>query len=301
MSTVAERYEAGGDDAGPGRARTGRRRLREQPVEPYAADPYAPADPYGPADPYVPADRYDGVDPYGAEPGGVDPYGRAAPDPDGTGPGERNGYDGYDVAEPISGAVVAQHRTLPHGERRADFGAHLETHYPRLVAQLYAITLHPGDAHEAVQEAYSRAWRRWSEVSESGDAVGWVRRVAVRASARGWRQGLTRIGLRSGGRPAAGAVEPRTDALLDALARLPVRDRRVVVLHHMAGLPVAEVADLERIPEKTVHERLRRSRHVVSAGLAEVLDEVVGGVPGSPGGEWNPAQWDARDLRGESG
>uniref|UniRef100_UPI0028ADEB81 sigma factor n=1 Tax=Pseudonocardia pini TaxID=2758030 RepID=UPI0028ADEB81 len=73
----------------------------------------------------------------------------------------------------------------PQGSLRADFGAHFEAHYPRLVGQLFAITLDSGAAHDLVQDAYSRAWKRWSEVRQ-GDAEGWVRRVAVRASRNPW-------------------------------------------------------------------------------------------------------------------
>ncbi|MDN5919681.1 MAG: RNA polymerase sigma factor [Pseudonocardia sp.] len=265
---MTERYGSG-DDADPERD---------------AGDPYAEA----PAGLESAA-----VDPYTGAPYAVDPYTGAALD-----------QDVRDDPEPISGAVVAQHRTLPHGELRADFGAHLETHYPRLVAQLYAITLHPGDAHDAVQDAYSRAWRRWSELRDTEDPVGWVRRVAIRTSTRGWRQGMARLGLRRGTRPDSESVEPRTAALLDALARLSVSDRRAVVLHHMAGLPTDEIAMLERASEKSVRERLRRSRHVVTEGLADVLGEVIGAQPDPrPGEEWVPQQWDGRqgteDLPGE--
>ncbi|WP_308252094.1 sigma factor-like helix-turn-helix DNA-binding protein [Pseudonocardia sp. KRD291] len=239
----------------------------------------------------------DAVDPYTGAPYTVDPY-TGAPYT-----GEAVEDDVRDV-EPISGAVVAQHSTLPRGELRADFGAHLETHYPRLVAQLYAITLHPGDAHEAVQDAYSRAWRRWPEVRESEDPVGWVRRVAIRTSTRGWRQGMARLGLRRGTRPGGESVEPRTAALLDALGRLPVTDRRAIVLHHMADMRTDEIAMLERVSEKSVRDRLRRGRHVVTEGLADVLGEVVGAPPDPRAREeWPPQQWDGRygteDLPGE--
>lgn len=195
--------------------------------------------------------------------------------------------------EPPSGAVVAQHRVVPHGEMRADFGAHLETHYPRLVAQLYAITLHPGDAHEAVQDAYSRAWRSWSRLRDE-DVVGWVRRVAIRTSMRGWRPGLTRAGLRRNRLPDAAALEPQTAALLQALSRLPIAVRRAVVLRHMAGLEDAEIAELERVAEQEVLQRLRRGRDAVHDGMDEMLGRAVdaaGGTAGRTGGR--------HGLRGE--
>ncbi|MEV1294780.1 hypothetical protein [Pseudonocardia sp. NPDC049635] len=187
---------------------------------------------------------------------------------------------GAEEPPPISGAMVQQHRTLPHGELRAGFGAHLETHYPRLVAQLYAITLNPQEAHDAVQDAYSRAWRRWSALSDRGaagygehedPAVGWIRRVAIRTSMRG-----RFLRLRRRRRPAAEETDPRTGALLEALGRLAPADRRAVVLHHMAGLSVAAVAELEAADEWEIGRRLARGREVVTEGMAEVLEEIVG-------------------------
>ncbi|BBG01679.1 hypothetical protein PSA01_24530 [Pseudonocardia saturnea] len=243
MSTVVHRYGADGGDVEPGRAPDFTR-----PAE------YGEAE-YGEPDPWAGDNGTEHID-HDAWTGGAD------------------------EPPPISGAMVQQHRTLPHGELRADFGAHLETHYPRLVAQLYAITLNPQDAHDAVQDAYSRAWRRWSALRRRGAeghgdhsdaAVGWVRRVAIRTSMRGR---LLRFGRRR--RPAAEETDPRTGALLEALGRLTPPDRRAVVLHHMAGLTVGAVAELEATDEREIGRRLARGREVVTEGMAEVLEQIVG-------------------------
>jgi DNA-directed RNA polymerase specialized sigma24 family protein len=218
----------------------------------------------------------------------TDEYG-GAPEPGEPGAIDHDAWTGAEYeAPPISGAVVQQHRTLPHGELRADFGAHLETHYPRLVAQLYAITLNPHDAHDAVQDAYSRAWRRWAALraepagpDHEDAAVGWVRRVAIRTSMRGWKPGLTRAGLRRNRLPSPEALDPRTGALLLSLSRLPVAVRRVVVLRHMAGLHESEIAELERVDERVVLERLERGRNAVHDGMDEMLGRVVDAARGA--------------------
>jgi RNA polymerase sigma-70 factor (ECF subfamily) len=153
---------------------------------------------------------------------------------------------------------------------RADFGAHFEANYQRLVAQLYAITLNPAEAHDVVREAYSRAWRRWAEVGSSADPTAWVRRVAVRSTMRSWRRTVARLapGRRRGTLVDGG--EPRTRAALTALGRLPDTERRAVVLVDMAGVPVVEVAALEQVPPGTVAARLSRARRVVGDALADV-------------------------------
>ena len=151
---------------------------------------------------------------------------------------------------------------------RADFGAHFEAHYQRLVAQLYAITLNPAEAHDVVREAYSRAWRKWAEIGVSTDPAAWVRRVAVRITMRSWRRTVARMtpGRR---RALADGGEPRTRAVLLALGRLHDPERRAVVLVDMAGVPVVEVAALEQVPPGTVAARLSRARRVVGDALAE--------------------------------
>ena len=73
------------------------------------------------------------------------------------------GYEGtdYEGAEyDDAGYATPASAPLRPDQLRADFGAHFEAHYQRLVAQLYAITLNPAEAHDVVREAYSRAWRK---------------------------------------------------------------------------------------------------------------------------------------------
>jgi RNA polymerase sigma-70 factor (ECF subfamily) len=173
-------------------------------------------------------------------------------------------------------ADVVQDGPAPSpAELRVDFGAHLEANYQRLVAQLYAITLDPGEAHDVVQDAYSRAWRDWATVSRSADPTAWERRIAVRSTVRSWRRVLAGVGI---GRPqpVGDGVDPRTGALLSALRRLPPAERRCVVLSHMAGASLGEIAAIEQVSRGTVQARLARARQVVTEGMADVLPEVLG-------------------------
>ena len=80
-------------------------------------------------------------------------------------------WDGADVDDDDYEAAQID-QDAPSGSLaalRIDFGAHLEANYQRLVAQLYAITLDPGEAHDVVQDAYSRAWRNWATISRKPD------------------------------------------------------------------------------------------------------------------------------------
>ena len=141
----------------------------------------------------------------------------------------------------------------------------------RLLHQMYAMTGNVADAQELVQEAYARAWQRWSSVSAYDDPQAWVRTVAWRLAASRWRKtknGVTAM-LRHG--PPAHTPEPSIDnvALVAALREIPEVQRRTIVLHHLVGLSVAEVAHELRVPEGTVKARLSRGR----AALAQLLTD----------------------------
>ena len=190
--------------------------------------------------------------------------------------------DGVDLMkhtghDPVSGSepIVVQDAPAPRpASMRVDFGEHLEDNYQRLVAQLYAITLDAGEAHDVVQDAYSRAWRKWAESGRGPDPTDWVRRVAVRSTQRSWRRVLSTFGL---SRPSpVGECDPRTGALLAALARLGIGERRAAVLFHMVGMSKREIAGLEQVPVETVEARLRRAHHAITEGLADELASVLG-------------------------
>lgn len=164
----------------------------------------------------------------------------------------------------VSEATIAV-TFAPPSNLRAEFGAHLEATYPRLVAQLCMITLDAGQAQELVQDAYARAWQRWSGVRELPDPTGWIRALAVRSSANRWRRLLR---LRRP-RPAASAsTDPDHVAVLEALAQLTPHRRRALVLSDVAHLPIAEVARVEDITAVVAEARVLRGRDELARGLA---------------------------------
>jgi RNA polymerase sigma-70 factor (ECF subfamily) len=142
-----------------------------------------------------------------------------------------------------------------------------------LLRQLTAMTADPELAADVLQEAYSRAWQRWSRVSAMQDPPAWVRTVA-------WRLAVSQFRRAGVARRFAGVLGRRTEAveatpqeeILDvqaALRLLPHAHRRVLVLHDLCGLPVAEVAAETGVPEGTVKSRLSRGRDKLAAFLGE--------------------------------
>jgi DNA-directed RNA polymerase specialized sigma24 family protein len=51
----------------------------------------------------------------------------------------------------------------------------------RLLGYMYVVTGDVAEAQDAVQDAYVRAWQRWSTVSQYQDPESWVRLVAAGA------------------------------------------------------------------------------------------------------------------------
>lgn len=136
----------------------------------------------------------------------------------------------------------------------------------RLFDCLYAVTGNAAEAQDAVQEAFARAWQRWSTVRDYGDPEAWVRTVARRIAISRWRRARTAIlaHRRHGPPPAVPGPSADAVALVAALARLPMAQRVAIVLHHMVGLSVAEIAKETGAPTGTVKARLARGRRTLA-------------------------------------
>jgi RNA polymerase sigma-70 factor (ECF subfamily) len=137
----------------------------------------------------------------------------------------------------------------------------------RVLQYLYAAGGDLGEAQDAAQEAYTRAWQRWSLVGLSDDPEAWVRVVGWRIMANSWRKLRGRlVAYRRHGLPdPIPAPGDDTIALIDALKRLPPEQRDALVLHHILDLPVAAIATETGVPVGTVKARLARGRRAIAA------------------------------------
>jgi RNA polymerase sigma-70 factor, ECF subfamily len=154
---------------------------------------------------------------------------------------------------------------------RASFEEFYVATVDRLLGHLFLVT---GDLHaaeEIVQEAFTRASMRWSRLRDYDVPEAWVRRVAMNLAAdraRSLRR-QTRAIVRLGPPPSVPAVSIETLALVQALGSLPVRQRQAIVLHYLADLPVAEIAQALAVPSGTVKSLLARGRRALAAELGE--------------------------------
>ncbi|MGH3647848.1 MAG: SigE family RNA polymerase sigma factor [Micromonosporaceae bacterium] len=157
-----------------------------------------------------------------------------------------------------------------------DFDAFYQGTRQRVVATMYALTGDLSEAQDVTQEAYARAWQRWRKVSGYDDPEAWVRTVARRIAYSGWRKARNRVAAyrRHGPAPPTTAPSEDTVALVTALRELPPEQRETVVLHHIVGLPVEQVARQMGVPTGTVKTRLARGRKALSGLLAIDVPEV---------------------------
>ena len=152
-----------------------------------------------------------------------------------------------------------------------DFDELYAAHYGELTVQLFAYFGDRQDAQDVVQEAFCRALARWTRISTYDDPVAWVRRVAWNLATSGWRRRRTALNFlrrRSAAPPVAEPGPGRVD-LIAALAALPTSHRRAMVLHYLADLPIAEIADREGVAEATVKSWLHRGRKSLAAYLKQ--------------------------------
>ena len=139
-----------------------------------------------------------------------------------------------------------------------------------VLGQLTAMTLDRELAADTVQEAYTRAWQRWSRVSQLAEPTAWVRTVAWRLAVSQFRRRAvaSRVHRRLERNPLQAEVS--SDVGLDvvaALRALSEEHRRVLVLHEMVGMSVREIAAETGVAEGTIKSRLSRARDQLSAAL----------------------------------
>ena len=134
--------------------------------------------------------------------------------------------------------------------------------YEPMVRVAYLLVGSRAEAEEVVQDAFARVEVRWARLDRP---EGYLHRCVVNCSHDVLRRRRLEMRFRRMHRDEP--AELRADELRDALARLPDRQRAVVVLRFYAGLPEREIADALNIRPGTVKSRLHRA-------LAQLREEI---------------------------
>ena len=156
-----------------------------------------------------------------------------------------------------------------------DFDAFYAATSRKLVGQLFAMTGNLSEAEDAVQEAYTRAWQRWSTISTYEEPEAWIRTVAYRVSVNSWRKARNRMTAhhRESRDDERSELSPDLVVLVSALRQIPEAQRRVIVLYHLVDLSIEQISQEVGAPSGTVKARLARGRKALAPLVSEQHDE----------------------------
>jgi DNA-directed RNA polymerase specialized sigma24 family protein len=129
-----------------------------------------------------------------------------------------------------------------------DFDAFYKDARTALLQQTFALTGDLPASRSAVRDAFVAAWHHWRKVSRLEDREGWVRPLA-------WRYAQRRHSARIFHRDRK--LDPGLRATLDALAKLPLTQRKVLVLTQLTDMSMTEMAREVSLPLHEAEQRLQ--------------------------------------------
>jgi RNA polymerase sigma-70 factor (ECF subfamily) len=143
------------------------------------------------------------------------------------------------------------------------------------------------DAGDLVQETFLRAYGALASFRQDASFLTWLYKIASNLSIDQMRARRSKgalsldVELDEGREPAAdrssspeekvvrGAV---SEIVQKAVMNLPERYRTVVVMRHLHGMSIEEIAEITKLPSGTVKTHLFRAREMLRERLRPVLD-----------------------------
>lgn len=159
---------------------------------------------------------------------------------------------------------------MSRNQAEHDFEQFYRAAAPRVVHLVYATTGDMTIAQDSAQEAFARAWQRWSIISTYDEPLAWVRTVARRIAISAWRkQGAQdRAYVRHGATTSTDGPGVDRVAVLEALQTLSDPIRESVALYYIADLSIEQIARETGAAVGTIKSHLHRGRR----HLAETLE-----------------------------
>jgi RNA polymerase sigma-70 factor (ECF subfamily) len=182
-----------------------------------------------------------------------------------------------EVVDPSGMRYVREART---GDVRA-FETLVTARLPGAFRLAVAILGNEADAADAAQNALVAAWRELPKLRDVAAFNGWFHRIIVNECRMQIRRNgrsrevpydADRLDPPGGDTRAAATLTSveALDLLEGAFEQLDPEDRSMVVLHHLEGWPLAEIAESLHMPVGTVKWRLHEARQVLQHALEVV-------------------------------
>ncbi|HSV72561.1 MAG TPA: sigma-70 family RNA polymerase sigma factor [Chthonomonadales bacterium] len=184
---------------------------------------------------------------------------------------------------PTDAALVQ--RTL-RGETAA-YNVLVERYQRQVYSLIYRMIGNADDAGDLLQDTFLRAYSALASFRQDASFLTWLYKIASNLSIDHMRSRKTRsalsldLELEEGREPAAERAFSPEDTVMrgavaeivhNAVLNLPARYRVVVVLRHLRGMSIDEIAEELRIPSGTVKTHLFRAREMLRERLRPVLD-----------------------------
>jgi RNA polymerase sigma-70 factor, ECF subfamily len=129
--------------------------------------------------------------------------------------------------------------------------------FPVIARTVVRIVDDRAEAEDVAAEAFARALARWRKIGRLDWREAWITRVAVNLAIDRRRRHPAPMGDSDVGRDPTDAVADH-EVLVGAMGRLSQRQRAIVGLRYLVGLPTAEIAERMGLAEGTVRVHLSR-------------------------------------------
>ncbi len=147
-------------------------------------------------------------------------------------------------------------------------------------------------AADLTQDTFVRAWQALPRLKRPGAFRGWLHRIAANLVRDEVKSGRARLEVTETSlapedqeaprldNPAAECEQPEQQLLSgemsqevwSALDELSAEQRAAVVMHHMEGMSVAEIAEAMGVRPGTIMSRLARAREALRARLSQYVE-----------------------------
>ncbi|MDQ6880415.1 MAG: RNA polymerase sigma factor [Candidatus Dormibacteraeota bacterium] len=163
----------------------------------------------------------------------------------------------------------------------ADFERLYQASYGKILGTLTSVLGDRSAAEDCAQDAFEKAYRKWSTWLPIAPAEAWVHRIAINVAVSYQRKmRLREVGevIRRIGRPGL-TPDPQEQVerrdLVDALAKLTPKQAAAIVLRHYHGYTSRAIAEALGIPERTVASRLAVAKGRLRAMLKRTYGEAA--------------------------